>query len=153
MKGSLDNKNQECWSKFRDFLPLLASSGLPLRTKGKLYFACLCNIMLYEIETWSVKEENVTKLKRNGARMVRWMCNFGCEDRIPINKLRTKLKLNNFTECLLGRRLPWFGLLERMEENTWFVNVQPSTLVVASPEDHLGKHWLRESEVIWKKGK
>ena len=42
-------------SKFRDLVPLLASKGLPLGAKDRLYSAYVPSIMLYESETWTVK--------------------------------------------------------------------------------------------------
>ena len=54
-------------------MPLLARRGLPLRAKGRSYSAYVRSFVLYGIETWSVKEEDVIRLERNDARMVRWM--------------------------------------------------------------------------------
>ena len=58
-------------SKFRDLVPLLASRILPLGAKGKLYSTCAGSVMLYASETWSVKEQDVIRLDRNHASMVR----------------------------------------------------------------------------------
>ena len=62
------------WNKFRELLPLLASRGLPLISKGKIFQACVRSVMLYSSETWPVKEEDIKRLERNDARMIRWMC-------------------------------------------------------------------------------
>ena len=56
-------------------MPLLACRGLPLGTKCRFYYACVRSVMLYDSETWPVKEEDVIKLKRNDARMATWMYN------------------------------------------------------------------------------
>ena len=37
--------------KFRDFVPLFASRGLPLEAKGRLYSMCVRSVMLYGSET------------------------------------------------------------------------------------------------------
>ena len=58
------------YCKFRDSLPLVASRGLPLGAKGRLYSACVHSVMLYGSETWPVKEEDVIRLERNDAKMV-----------------------------------------------------------------------------------
>ena len=50
--------------------------------------------MLYGSETWPVKEKSVIRLERNGAGMVRWMCNFRTEAKITAEELRTRVKLN-----------------------------------------------------------
>ena len=80
------------WSKFRDLVPLLPSRGLPLGTKGRFYPECVCSIMLFESETWPVKEEDMIKLERNNAKMVRLMCNVRPEDRISAKELTTKIE-------------------------------------------------------------
>ena len=67
------------------------------------------------IETWSNKEEDVIRIDRNGARMVRWMCNVKSEDKISAEELRTRMKLKSMKECLQDRRLQWFVHIERME--------------------------------------
>ena len=51
--------------------------------------------MLYESETWSFTEEDLTRLERNGARTVRWMCNVRPDDKTSVEELRTWLKLNS----------------------------------------------------------
>ena len=72
-------------------MPLLTSRGLPSGANGILYFE-RC-VMLIGRETWPVKVENVVRLARNGARMVRWMCKVRPEDRIYAEELRARLKL------------------------------------------------------------
>ena len=63
-------------------MSLLASGGLPLGAKSRLYSACVGSIMPYLSEVWSVKKEDVMKLNRNDGRVVRWICNIRPEDRI-----------------------------------------------------------------------
>ena len=84
-KGAVDSVTTRIkggWSKFRDLALFLASRGLPLRAKGGLCSGCVRNVMLYGKETCSVKVENVNRLERNDARMVRWMCNVWLEEMI-----------------------------------------------------------------------
>ena len=52
-------------------MSLLASRMLPLGAKGRLYSAWVHRIILVASETWSTKEEDVIRLERNNARMVR----------------------------------------------------------------------------------
>lgn len=39
---------------FREMLPLLASKGLHLRVKGRLYNACVGTTIIYSEETWTL---------------------------------------------------------------------------------------------------
>ena len=75
--------------------------------------------MLYGKESWPVKKEDGIILA-NDAGMARLMCNINPDDRISSEELKTRLKLKSTRECLHGRRLQWFGHLERMEESAWF---------------------------------
>ena len=68
--------HEKPWFKFRDLVSLLAIRGLSLVAKSRSYSTCVCGVMLYENETWPVKEEDVIRREKNDAKMVRWMCNF-----------------------------------------------------------------------------
>ena len=70
--------------------------------------------------------------------MVRWMCSGSPEDRFSPVEVRTRLKLKSLMEYLQDKTLQCFGHLERMEVLS-LVNVEPSRLVVVSPEDDLLK--------------
>ena len=59
------------WCKFRDLVLLLASRGLPLGAKGRLYFARVCSVMLYRNKTSPVKEKDLIRLEKNDTWMVR----------------------------------------------------------------------------------
>ena len=84
---------------------VLASRGLPLGEKGRLYSACVRSILLYGSETRSIKEEDVIRLERNDVRMVRWTCNVKPEDKISAEELRSRGKWKSIKECLQGKRL------------------------------------------------
>ena len=86
-------------------MPLLASKGLPLGVKSRLYFKCSHSIILYGIETWLVKEEDVISLLRKDASLVRWRCHVRPEDKISAEELRARLKLNSMKEYLQDRGL------------------------------------------------
>ena len=80
-------------------MPLLAGTGLLLRAKGRLYYACVCRAMPYRSGTLSVREEDVIRLERNDTKMVEWVCNVRAEDKISA-ELRTRLKFKTVRECL-----------------------------------------------------
>ena len=69
------------WSKCRDLVLFFASRGLSLGAEGRLYSA-YGSVMLYESQTWLVKEENMIRPERGDARMISWMCNIRPENRI-----------------------------------------------------------------------
>ena len=56
--------------------------------KGRLYSACVHSTALYESKTSPVKED-VNRLERNYARMIKWIWNVRPEDTISAEELRT----------------------------------------------------------------
>ena len=126
-------------SKFRDLVPLLTSRGLRSGENGILYFA-RC-VMLIGRETWPVKVENVVRLARNDARMVRWMCKVRPEDRIYAEELRARLKLKGVRECLQNRRLQWFDNLEKMEKSAWSCKCRTFKVSSSFPREQPWKTW------------
>ena len=119
------------WCKVRDLVSLLASRGLSLGAKGRLYFACVLIVMLHGIEVCHLK----TKKWLDWRGMMQGWLDENHEDRIFALGLRNRLKLKSMRECLQGKRLQWFGHLKRMKESAWSSkrsNVVPSRLVVVS---------------------
>ena len=81
---------------------MLASRGFPLGAKGRLYSACVCSVMLYGTETWSVKKEDVIGLENNDAKMVRWICNVRPEDKIRAEQTKDQTKIEEPEEMVTG---------------------------------------------------
>ena len=65
-------------------MPLLASRGLPVVSKEKLFQACVCSVILYGSETWPVKKEDIKRLERNDVRMIRLMCEISLNDKVSV---------------------------------------------------------------------
>ena len=107
------------WSKFRELLPLLTSTALPLTTKGRVYQACVRSVMMYGSETWPVRAEDMCCMERNDMRMIRWMCNVSLKDRLRSDELRGRLNLESIGRCVQNRRLHRFGHIERMDKSFW----------------------------------
>ena len=74
-----------------------------------------------EVRLGQLKRNMLPGLERNDARMVRWVYNVKSEDKISVEELCIRLKLNSMKECLEDR-LPWFGHLERMKEGNFGEN-------------------------------
>ena len=105
-EDSITGRIRSGWSKFRELVPLLASKGLSLASKGRLYQACVRSVMLYASETWPLKEEDLARLERNDASMVRWMCRVQLNEHIPSSRDRNK-KITSGGQNV--RRFPTFA--------------------------------------------
>ena len=63
------------------------------------------------------KKDNVIRLERNNAEMVKWTCNVRSKDKISAVKLGNIRQLNTMRKCLQKRRFLLYGHLERMGKN------------------------------------
>ena len=79
-------------------MPLLASRDLPSGAKGRLYSVGVRSVALHGSETLPIQEEDVIRLERNVARMVRLICNVR-PNTISAEELWTRLKLKSMREC------------------------------------------------------
>jgi len=70
--AAVDSRIRIGWNKFRQLVPLLHGS-----------------------ETWPVRKENEVALQRAEMNMVRWMCNVKLKDRVPSQKLRERLGIDD----------------------------------------------------------
>ena len=75
--------------------------------------------MIYESNTWSVKEEDMFIIKRNDSRTITWLSNNRPGDTISVEKLRTRLILNSMAEYLQDQRLQWLRHVEIIEDSAW----------------------------------
>ena len=53
------------WKKFRRFLPFLTSKHVSLRTRGKVFNACVRSALLHGSETWAPTAPDLQQLCRN----------------------------------------------------------------------------------------
>ena len=96
---------------------MLTSRALSLRTKGRVFDACVRSIVLYGGETWAVKANDLNRLERNDMMMVRWVCKVSLKDKKTSRELRERCGLESIGDSLQKRRLSWFGHVERMDDN------------------------------------
>ena len=72
--------------------------------------------MLYGSETWSLKEEDISRISRTDMQMIRWMCHVSLSDRKSSEKLRNRLCIPNIVDVMRQNRLRWYGHVERMDD-------------------------------------
>jgi len=107
------------WGKFNELKPVLATRGISLKLKGKIYRACVQSVLVYGSETWPMKVEDNRRLERTERVMVRRMCGVTLSDRIKSDELIGRLGIESVTEVVSRGRLRWFGHLERMDGENW----------------------------------
>ena len=75
-------------------------------------------VLLYESETWPVKEEDLVRLHRTEMSMLCWMSYVTFKDRIPSKDLLTKFLLP-VRRIVQRNWLRWFGHVVRMDNDNW----------------------------------
>ena len=83
------------WMKFRECGELLRARRFSLRMKGMVYQSCVRSAMLYESETWCLRESEMAILRRTERAMVRSMCGVKLVDRKNTEELMELLGLKN----------------------------------------------------------
>ena len=101
------------WGKFSELAPILTMRGASLRLKGKIYRACVQNVLVYGSETWGMKVSDLNRLERAENAMVRWMCGATLKDKKRTVDLRERLGIVSVSEVVRTGRLRWFGHVER----------------------------------------
>ena len=57
------------WGKFRKLLPILNSKHVSPLTRGKVFSACICSVVLHGSETWAPTAPDLQRLHRNEKAM------------------------------------------------------------------------------------
>lgn len=134
------------WAKFRELEPILTCRGASLKTKGKIYQACVRSVLTYGSETWAMKAEDMRRLERTERMMVRWMCGVSLKDKRHSEELLKWLGIESVLEVVRRSRLRWFGHVERMCTDNW-VSACREIKVVGSNGPGRGRKTWRECVV------
>ena len=102
------------WNIFRQLVTLLTNKNISLTVRWRLYSSCVRCSMLHESETWPIRKENKVALKRADIRMVRWMCGVKLQDRVPSDRLRQRLGLDDIISVL---RQKTFNFSQKLYRN------------------------------------
>lgn len=101
------------WGKFRKLLPILTSKHVSLKTRGKVFSACVRSAMLHGSESWAPNAHDLQRLRRNDRAMVRWICAARPTDEISSEELHKQLGVIEIDSLLRSRRLRWYGHVQR----------------------------------------
>ena len=93
------------WGKFKRLLPILTSKHVSLRTRGKVFNACVRSALLHGSETWAPTAPDLQQLRQNDRSMVRWICRVRDDDEVSSDSLCAMLGVQEVTAALRTRRL------------------------------------------------
>jgi len=109
----------KAWSKFRERSPLLTSTSVPLKVKGKIYKVCVRSCLLYGSETWAIRKEMERKMECAEMRMIRRMCKVTMCDKVNSAELRERVGVDNVRNVVRTNRLRWYGHVKEKREEDW----------------------------------
>ena len=115
---STTTRVKTAWKKFKELLPVLSSRHLSFKTCGHVYSSCVQSAMLHASETWPLTKPNLQRLQWNDTAMIRQICNVRPQDIVTTrsNELLAQLGTEDMDFILKGRRLRWYGHLERSND-------------------------------------
>ena len=103
-----------------------------------------------------IQKEDVIRLERNDARIVRLTCNVRPEDSISAGELKTRLKSKSVRKCLQDRRLQWYSHLESAWSSKYRTFQVSSSLLRGRPrktQNEVIRNDLKEMRVSNNKAK
>lgn len=93
---------------------------ISMKTKRRVYFACIRPVLIYGCETWPLKKEHERKLDAFEHRAWRRILRISYRDRVTNIEVRNRFKVEETVSTYIRkRRLVWFGHVARMPVNRW----------------------------------
>ena len=138
------NKNY-IFSSFYPFLILVYLFGQPIKLEKMFAFLLSISntelriLMLHAAETWAMKVDTLSHLRRNDRAMIRWICNVRAKDEVSSDSLLTKLGIQDLDEVLRTSRMRWFGHVER--STGWIAEVRKLNVVAQKRSGRPRKSW------------
>ena len=136
------------WMKFRECGELLRGRRFSLRMKGIVYQSCVRSAMLYESETWCLRESEIEILRRTERAKVRSVCGVKLVDRKNTEELMEMLGLKKTLDRLAkANGVRWYGHVIRREDD----NILKKTMMMevngqrkrGRPKSHGRGRWKR----------
>ena len=104
--GTMAKLHKRVWS----------NSSLRLKTKIKVYQACVISTLLYGSESWTTYAKQETRLEVFHLRCLRRILGITWEDHITNNAILESAEIMSIHSLLCQRRLRWLGHIFRMQD-------------------------------------
>ena len=87
-----------------------------MRMKGGVYKACVCSMLTYGAETFTMKIGVFQRLRATERRMLRMICGMTLKNKVENTVIASRMGVNNLEEHLKQKGLRWFGHIVRRDE-------------------------------------
>ena len=92
------------------------NNKLTIKTKMKVYSACVTSTLLYGSETWTTYTKQEQRLNSFHLRCLRRIMNIRWQDKITNTEVLTRAGVPSIPALLTTRRLRWLGHVRRMDD-------------------------------------
>ena len=104
--GTMSKLNNKVWQ----------NKHLTVKTKMKVYQACIISTLLYGSESWTTYSKQENRLEAFHMRCLRRILGVTWEDRITNTAVLNQANMTSIHSLLCQRRLRWLGHVHRMED-------------------------------------
>ena len=100
------------WMKFRECSAILKGRRFSLKMNGKIYKSCVRSDILYGIEAWCLREEEMAILRRTERAMNRAMCGVKLLDRRNSKEFMDMLGIKESLDRMAkARSIRWYTVM------------------------------------------
>ena len=104
---------------------------------------CLCSALLYPVEIWALKLDDILWLVKSDNPMLRWVCSGNICDWITMSAPRTWMSISSIEDTIHYNHLCWFGYLQQMERGNWSRKILHCDVKGSYPRGCPKKRWLK----------
>ena len=108
---------QAGWMSWGKVSEVLCDRKLSAKVKSKMYKSVVIPVMLYGMETVTVTERQMGKMKVAELKMVRWALGVTRKDKIRNEYMKGTAQIAKLGDKLRNARLRWYGHVKRREED------------------------------------
>ena len=133
------------WKSWREVASLLVNRGIHLKSRGKVYEACIRSVLLYGAETWALTDRLVNVLRSCDRRMLRYMAGVRWQDAHgrSSSKVAEMCGVEDVAVKIRQRRLRWYGHVRRSQEESILREVEELAVGGRRPVGRPRKTWIK----------
>jgi hypothetical protein len=133
MSGEVERRIEAANRAFWSFRGLWKSKFVSLKTKGRVYAACVRSTLLYGAENWALTEKEMNKVAVFDRKKLRWVAGVKWFDKVSNLELMKLVKLPQIDTYVMRRRWQWLGHILRMSPTRW-----PRRVLFWNEEEQMG---------------
>ena len=110
---AIKTRTAAAWRKWKDLSSLLVNRHIPLKSRSKVYCACIRPVLLYGVEAWAITKKQKETLENCDRRMLRYMAGVSLSDRVTSEEVAGRCGVKSLAVVMRESRLRWYGHVKR----------------------------------------